>query len=131
MQGVLMLFYGHNVSTAAALKTYLPFLILAVLAMIFLPPLYTLCVWLGTACLLVAVLHASDIVLRSYEARYPDTNLSMHGAPPYCWSSVGPPDTLVATPARPSEFLVSRPKVQRRIPGSTMQTLPPEVSPIR
>ena len=126
-----MFFYGHNVSAAAAVKTYLPFCILLVLAMVFLNPLRTLYIWAATVLLLVVVLHACDVGLRRYEAHYGDPEIGMHGAPPYCWSSVGPPDTLTANPAPPREFLVQRPKVQRKIPGATMQALAPDTSPGR
>ena len=124
-----MFFYGHNVSAAAVAKTYLPFTILVVLAMVFLNPLCTLYIWVATVLLLVVVLHACDVGLRRYEAHYGDTDIGMHGPPPYCWSSVGPPDTLTATPARPGEFLVKRPRVQCRVPGATMQALASDSSP--
>jgi hypothetical protein len=131
MQGYLMFFYGHNVSTAAAVKTYLPFIVLLVLAMVFLNPLYTLYVWSATVLLVIGVLHASDVVLRRYEAHYVGEDIGKHGPPPYCWSSVGASDTLTAIPARPSEMFVQRPKIQRRWSGATMQALASDGSPIR
>lgn len=126
-----MFFYGHNVSTAAAIKTYAPFAILVALAMVFLRPLFTLYVWCATVVLLVGVLHACDLAIRSYEVYSGDADLAVHGPPPVCWSSVGPPDALVATPSWPSEFLVQRPKIQRRVFNATMQSLVPDVSPVR
>jgi hypothetical protein len=126
-----MFFYGHNVSTTAALKTYLPFIILLALAMAFLNTLFTLYIWSGTVLLLVGVLHACDVALRRYEGNYVDTDIGKHGPPPYCWSSIGAPSTLAALPARPSEMFVQRPKIQRRIPGATMQSLVPDASPMR
>lgn len=126
-----MFFYGHNVSGMAAAKTYLPFVVLSILALVFLNPMYTLYIWSATVLLLVSVLHVADVMLRRYEAHYCEPGIGLHGPPPYCWSSVGAQDTLIATPAKPGQIFVQRPKVQRRIPGATMQSLAPDMSPSR
>jgi hypothetical protein len=100
--------YGSHVGRIGVAKTYLPFLILAGLTVYFVPgKLLIIAAYLPTAAFFIAALHLADLAQRRYDARSDDADsLMLHGPPPYCWSSIGPPASVLASTSRPQDFLV-------------------------
>lgn len=108
MQGWLLLRYGRNVGSVGIAKTYLPFLVIVGLTLYFVAgALYIFAAYIPTAAFFIAVLHLADLAQRRSEARSFDADeLALHGPPPYCWSSIGPPAAGLALTVHPQGFLV-------------------------